>query len=166
MPYIKQEKRDVLDPFIDGLHHALVELEMDDDRNVMQGNINYVLTRLLMMVYGDSTSTNYDQINEALGILSAVDKEFYRIVAAPYEEQKKFENGEIVRFRTEAEVAPLTDVKIGVTLEGMLGHMGYATICEDPLKIEDFAERGRILEGKAAQEVLERAKKNMELYNK
>ena len=41
MPYIKQEKRDVLDPIIDELHRTITELELDDpDGNNTEGNLN------------------------------------------------------------------------------------------------------------------------------
>ena len=91
MPYIKQDKRDALDPSIDKLMIALVNLEMDDPMNNMEGNINYVFTRLLKKCYGDS----YAELNDALGILSAVQLEYYRRVAAPYEDQKIYDNGDV-----------------------------------------------------------------------
>jgi hypothetical protein len=91
MPYIKQEKRDVLDSAIDELHLLLDELENDDESNNMEGNINYAFTRLLMKCYGES----YRDINNIMGVLSCVQQEFYRTIAAPYENQKRFENGEI-----------------------------------------------------------------------
>jgi hypothetical protein len=91
MPYIKQEKRDVLDSTIDVLHRLLVDLELDDDTNNMEGNINYIFTRLLRKCYGNS----YAEINDAMGILNCVTHEFYRVVAAPYENQKQFENGDV-----------------------------------------------------------------------
>jgi hypothetical protein len=95
MPYIAQEKRDVLDPMIEALLAKLAELEIDDDENNMEGNINYTFTRLLMMVYGDKNSTRYSNVNDAMGILASVQAEYYRKVAAPYEDQKEFENGEV-----------------------------------------------------------------------
>ena len=52
MPYIIQEKRDALDPAIDELYHALVGLEADDENNNMEGNMNYLITRLMRKVYG------------------------------------------------------------------------------------------------------------------
>ena len=91
MPYIKQEKRDVVDSAIDELHLLLVEMDNSDENNNMEGNINYIFTRLLMKIYGES----YRDINDAMGVLTCVQQEFYRIVAAPYENQKQFENGEI-----------------------------------------------------------------------
>jgi hypothetical protein len=91
MPYIKQDKRDILDPVIDELMVALVNLEIDDPMNNMEGNINYVFTRLLKKCYGDS----YAELNDALGVLSAVQLEFYRRVAVPYEDQKIYDNGDV-----------------------------------------------------------------------
>lgn len=91
MPYIKQEKRDMLDPAINDLHKALVELEMDDESNNMEGNLNYLITRLLRMCYGKS----YGEINDAIGVLQCVMLEHYTTIAIPYEKQKKFDNGDV-----------------------------------------------------------------------
>ena len=91
MPYIKQEKRDTLDKAIDNLHKILVDLEVDDDTNNMEGNLNYSVTRLLRMCYGKS----YGEINDAIGVLQCIMLEHYRTIAAPYEDQKKFENGDV-----------------------------------------------------------------------
>lgn len=91
MPYIVQDKRNVLDPAINNLHKLLVGLELDDESNNTEGNINYIITRLLRMCYGKS----YGEINDAIGILSCVMLEHYRTIATPQENQKKFENGDI-----------------------------------------------------------------------
>lgn len=93
MPYIIQEKRDVLDPIIDELHRELVGLELDDESNNTQGNLNYIFTRLIRKIYG--TAGNYQNINDALGMLFGVALEHYRTVAGPYEDQKKFDNGDV-----------------------------------------------------------------------
>jgi len=113
MPYITKEKRHQLDGEIETLHHALVGLELDDTSNNMEGNINYVLTRLLMMVYGDKETTCYSHINDALGLLESVKMEFYRKVAVPYENQKEFDNGPVVAFRSdELLIGGTVDVEI------------------------------------------------------
>jgi hypothetical protein len=91
MPYILQEKRDALDSLIDDLHHVLVGLEADDESNNMEGNMNYLITRLLRKVY----DTSYTDINAAVGMLNCVILEHYRAVAGPYEAQKCFENGDV-----------------------------------------------------------------------
>lgn len=91
MPYIKEAKRDVIDPTIEEVLTALRELESDDPTNSMAGNINYLFTRILNRVY---SSPRYDDINEAIGILECCKQEFYRRVAVPYEEQKRYDNGD------------------------------------------------------------------------
>jgi len=91
MPYIKQEKRKVLDKAVDTLHKVLVNLEIDDDMNNMEGNLNYAITLLLRSCYGNS----YREINDSIGVLQCIMLEHYRTVAAPYEDQKKFENGDV-----------------------------------------------------------------------
>lgn len=91
MPYIKQEKRDDLDPAIDQLYHLLVGMEADDENNNMEGNLNYTITRLLRMCYGRS----YSEFNSAIGVLNCVILEHYRTQAGPYEDQKKYENGDV-----------------------------------------------------------------------
>jgi len=91
MPYIKQHKRDVLDPVIEMVRSALVQLELDDDENNMEGNLNYIITKLLRTCY----NTNYADINSAIGMLACVQLEHYRTIAGPYETQKCFENGDV-----------------------------------------------------------------------
>lgn len=91
MPYIKAEKRETLDPAIDLLLNALRELESDDPSNDMGGNLNYVITRLLNRCY----ATKYSEMAQAVSVLEMAKLEFYRKVAAPYENQKEFENGSV-----------------------------------------------------------------------
>ena len=70
-------------------------LKLDDESTNTEGCINYAVTRLLMQVYGNKDSATYRCINDALGVLDAIGKEYYRKVAAPYEDQKEFENGPV-----------------------------------------------------------------------
>lgn len=92
MPYIKEEKRHPFDPIIDQLHVELVNAESDDENNNMEGNLNYIITRLLMKVY---SSPSYSEINDAIGVLECCKLEYYRKLAAPLENQKEFENGSV-----------------------------------------------------------------------
>lgn len=96
MPYISQDKRDNLDPIIEQLRGALAKIELDSDSNNTEGNINYIFTKLLIDIYGDHTNTSYKNINDVMGLLSSVSHEYYRKVAAPYENQKEFENGAVI----------------------------------------------------------------------
>ena len=68
MPYILQDKRDRLDPLINALHVELVNMESDDETNNMEGNLNYLVTRQLRMVYGQS----YSEFNDAIGVLECI----------------------------------------------------------------------------------------------
>lgn len=91
MPYIKQYKREVLNPTIDEMLNALRELESDDPENDMGGNLNYVITVLLKRCYGEK----YSEMAQAVSVLEMTKLEYYRTVAAPYENQKAFENGAV-----------------------------------------------------------------------
>ena len=91
MPYVTQDKRDALDPVIEDLITALRGLQSDDPQDNTEGNLNYVLARILDKMY----VANYKEINNALGMLLATALEYYRRVAAPYEDQKRFENDDV-----------------------------------------------------------------------
>ena len=57
----------------------------------MDGELNYVLTKILKQIY----PLQYFHINKAIGVLECVKLEFYRRVAAPYEEEKMKESGDV-----------------------------------------------------------------------
>ena len=96
MPYITKDKREVLDPVIDDLITALRGLQSDDPQDNTEGNLNYVLARILDKMY----VADYKEINNALGMLFATALEYYRRVAAPYEDQKRFENDDVYSSET------------------------------------------------------------------
>lgn len=91
MPYVVTNKRQKLDPIIDDLKRALFELEADDPTNNTEGNVNYFVSTLLSHIYTGS----YDSVNRAVGMLECIKLEYYRKAAAPYEDQKEFENGPV-----------------------------------------------------------------------
>jgi len=91
MPYIKPEKRVAFDNLINDLKKELVNQQLDDPEDNMEGNINYIITRILKKCYGN----NYAELNDAMGLLNCITHEFYRKVAAPYEDQKEFDNGTV-----------------------------------------------------------------------
>lgn len=93
MPYITQEKRSALKQAIDALHMELVRLQLDDPENNHEGNMNYVISTLIEKSY--CHPVNYANINDAMGILDSASKEFYRRVAAPYEDSKIEVNGDV-----------------------------------------------------------------------
>jgi hypothetical protein len=94
MPYITQDKRDKLDPIIEQLLSEIVNLQLDDfdSKNNTEGNMNYIISRLLVRLYADPIS--YRNMNDAVGMLECCKMEFYRRTAF-YEDQKIVENGDV-----------------------------------------------------------------------
>jgi len=83
MPYIKQETRDDVDPFLAPLLEVVPNLEA--------GTLNYVITRILL----ETAPGSYEGFNRLLGVLEAIKLEFYLRMIAPYEAKKCKENGDV-----------------------------------------------------------------------
>jgi hypothetical protein len=75
MPYIKQSDRTA------------------DLKPSTPGELNFVLTRIVFAYWQERG--NYQAINDVLGALEGAKLEFYRRVAAPYEDTKIAENGDV-----------------------------------------------------------------------
>lgn len=88
MPYIKQDQRDGLDYRIDLLAGLITS----------DGQLNYVISRLVARRFG-AIGWSYDLIARAVGALECVKLEFYRRLAAPYEEQAISRNGDIREYK-------------------------------------------------------------------
>ena len=82
MPYIKQHQR------VD-FRDALDSVNPED-----AGELNYVLTQVCLD-YFQGSEGRYQQINDILGALEGCKLEFYRRLAAPYEDKKITENGDV-----------------------------------------------------------------------
>ena len=78
MPYIKQSDRD----------------EATACGPSTPGELNYAITSLVHN-FVMSDVVNYSAINEAIGVLECAKLELYRMVAAPYEDIKRKENGPV-----------------------------------------------------------------------
>tara|TARA_B100000745_G_scaffold150166_1_gene98169 strand:- start:1162 stop:1440 length:279 start_codon:yes stop_codon:yes gene_type:complete len=79
MPYIKAEDRNLMD---DGVLPRT------------EGELNYTISTLLdeyLAEYG----FNYANLNKVVGVLECAKLEIYRRMAAPYEDQKMQENGDV-----------------------------------------------------------------------
>ena len=85
MPYIDQEHRDKLDPHIEGLTEIL--------RNM--GDLNYTITKLCDAYLSTEVGIRYARINDLIGALECAKLELYRRVAAPYEDTKVTQNGDV-----------------------------------------------------------------------
>jgi hypothetical protein len=80
MPYIKQMDRE--------------ELERGIRKADTAGELNYVFT-LYSLEYIQRKGLSYQHINDVLGALDGAKLEFYRRLAAPYEDKKIAENGDV-----------------------------------------------------------------------
>ncbi len=87
MPYIKQDQRPPVDDALKPLINHIKSLSTEDQ----DGALNYAVTKILKEVY----PVKYFHLNRALGVLTAIKEEFYRVVVGPYEDEKIKENGEV-----------------------------------------------------------------------
>ena len=87
MPYIAKDDRPRFDETLDELIKTLKERPVEN----VDGDINYCVTRILKEVY----PLRYFHLNRAMGVLSCIQQEFYRRVAAPYEDTKIQQNGDV-----------------------------------------------------------------------
>jgi hypothetical protein len=87
MPYIKQDDRGPIDEAIEAAVHnvRLTPGKVD-------GPANYAVTKLLLGVFEPA---GYADMARVLGCLESVKLEFYRRFAAPYEDKKAAENGDV-----------------------------------------------------------------------
>lgn len=78
-------------PYIDPVARARLA---KDGEPADAGELNYDLTQLVLR-YLAAHGLAYHTINDILGALEGAKLEFYRRVAAPYEEDKRAENGDV-----------------------------------------------------------------------
>lgn len=91
MPYIPQARREALKlVFVDG---QTVGVPGPDNA----GELNYVVTKLVSEYVASPACErlSYAKINETIGVLECAKLELYRRIAAPYEEHKIMENGDV-----------------------------------------------------------------------
>lgn len=79
MPYIKQERRDLIDL---GLIPETA------------GELNFVITSLIL-AYQRKKGLSYRTINDIVGALEGAKLEYYRRIAVPYENGKMLDNGDV-----------------------------------------------------------------------
>jgi hypothetical protein len=86
MPYIAREERAKVDDTLAELIQSLSFVAPDDKA----GMCNYIVTRLLSAAFAQ----RYNAMNSAVGVLECAKMEFYRRMAAPYEDVKMGVNGD------------------------------------------------------------------------
>jgi hypothetical protein len=85
MPYIKQEDRDFFDE----------RLTFNTTAIHSAGELNYCITKLLDHYIAVHGGTSYKNLNEVIGVLECAKLEIYRRIAAPYEDFKIQQNGDV-----------------------------------------------------------------------
>ncbi len=83
MPYIKREDRKRFDENLFNLFPTT------------PGELNFVITQIILG-YAE-LQTSYQKINDVIGVLECAKLEFYRRFAAPYEDEKIKQNGDVYK---------------------------------------------------------------------
>lgn len=84
MPYIEPVYRKSLDP----------TNKMGDEPADVTGDLNFQITRLCDE-FLCRKGVSYGNVNAVIGVLECAKLEFYRRVAAPYEDSKLKQNGDV-----------------------------------------------------------------------
>jgi hypothetical protein len=82
MPYIKQERREAI---------------MAGAKPQDAGELNFAITVLVDNYLKDKGGIRYAHLNEVIGAIDCAKLELYRRVAAPYEDKKMEENGDVYK---------------------------------------------------------------------
>ena len=82
MPYIKQERRDAI-------------VAGEDPQNA--GELNFAITILVDNYLRNQGGVRYAHVNEVVGAMECAKLELYRRIAAPYEDTKIAESGDVYR---------------------------------------------------------------------
>jgi len=85
MPYIKQEQREGLDSNIETLAYKIRDV----------GELNYVISSLAGRIAKRQPRFNYAMLSSIRAEITDAADEFYRRVMAPYEDNKRQQNGDV-----------------------------------------------------------------------
>ena len=97
MPYIVPKDREKLDPLIDQLADNIVSQAKQQDYDAaFAGMLNYASTRLaLKVIRVQFGKPRYWLIATVIGVFKNIADEFYRRLAAPYEDKQIEKNGDV-----------------------------------------------------------------------
>ena len=92
MPYLKEKDRERYTDAIVEIEEVLIErFAVKHD---VAGDMNYIITEI-MVGFFNRNKLNYSRINMFMGALECCKLELYRRLAAPYEDEKIKENGDV-----------------------------------------------------------------------
>jgi hypothetical protein len=84
MPYIVKDRRDTLER--NGRSGYIA---------TNAGELNFMFSRIISEYFGEARHYSYTKVNEVVGALECAKLEVYRRIAAPYEDTKIKENGDV-----------------------------------------------------------------------
>lgn len=88
MPYITKQDQARYETVLGELQKVV------DNSGISNGDLNYLMTKLGLQ-YLKQHGTSYNTISDVVKALECAKLEFYRRVAANYEDGKKLQNGDI-----------------------------------------------------------------------
>jgi len=93
MPYITQQKRDSLNPYLEALSDEIV---IQSDSDAAMGDLNYCICMLIILLIKKiNEKVRYIWIDKVDGVLSNVGREFYDRVGREYEDRAVEKNGDL-----------------------------------------------------------------------
>lgn len=92
MPYVEENGRAILAKHLSGLCDEINKHALSSGIDKLPGIVNYAIVRI---IGGTLRLDSYASINSAIGILECAKLELYRRIAAPYEDKKAEENGDV-----------------------------------------------------------------------
>ena len=96
MPYVKQELRQRVDSTLDELvQRGLLHTNSQRER---KGLANYLVTRLVLRLLKPNDGWNYASLADVDDTLDCANKEIYRRLIAPYEDEAIKKNGDLSEF--------------------------------------------------------------------
>ncbi len=97
MPYVKPNAREILDPAIAALADRIADVARSmPEETAFAGLLNYACTSVALRVIDALFGRiRYGTIATLTGVFKNVADEFYRRVAAPYEDEQIAKNGDL-----------------------------------------------------------------------
>ena len=92
MPYIEQEHRT---PELEAAINNLVKEANAAGATMLPGVLNYIIFAFIKRLFNFPSRTKYGSLHFVTGVLINVKDEIYRRFAAPYEDEKIVDNGDV-----------------------------------------------------------------------
>lgn len=89
MPYIKKERR------VELIQYDATGMYIRTRDMISTGELNFAITSLVLDYANGLGNLSYITVNDVMGALECAKLELYRRLAAPYEDKKIQENGDV-----------------------------------------------------------------------